>query len=85
MITDKFKGYNSKGVKVTLYTRAADSYSMAAITNPMLGGSALVEPVGSGSSARFRLTISKFMQVLDTSYWTKGDSAIQVAIDSMTQ
>lgn len=84
MITDKFKGYNSNGAKVTLTTRAADSYSMAVITNSDLGGHALVVPVGSGDKARFKLSVSKYMRPVDTSYWTNGDSAIQAAIDSMT-
>lgn len=83
MITDKFKGYNSNGVKVTLYLREADKYSMAVITCNELGVHASVEPVGALEQARYRLVISKYMRPVDTSYWTNGDSAIQVAIDSM--
>ena len=78
MITDKFKGYNEDGVKVSLYQWHEPGFSLATISNA--AGEAVVNSVG----GRFKLVINANGWI-NTSYWTQGDSAIQTAIDSLVQ
>lgn len=84
MITDKFKGYEQEGVRVTLYTNGFSNTNIAIVNSKL--GTATVSKVGSDGSkwSRYRLVVRDKMELAqDISYWTNGDSAIKAGIDSI--